>query len=374
MRDPRAKKLAEMIVNYSLKVQAGEKVLIEIFGPSSDLGIELIEAVHAAKALPFVQLRDQKVWRSWLLGGTAEQFAIAAESDRAFMEQMDGYVGLRGSDNINEYADVPSDKMALFDAHYSTPVHFEARVKGTRWVVLRYPNPAMAQLANMSTEGFEDFYYRVCTLDYAKMAEAMKPLVRLMEQTDRVRLVGPGTDLTFSIKGIPAIPCAGEINIPDGEVFTAPVRDSVNGVIRYNTPSPYRGYVFENIELHFENGKIITASANDTKRINEIFDTDEGARYIGEFSLGINPYVKEPMKDILFDEKIDGSFHFTPGNSYDTAYNGNRSAIHWDLVTIQRPEYGGGEVWFDDRLIRKDGRFVIPELEALNPEHLSEGE
>lgn len=371
MADARAQKLAKLIVEYSCAVKPGEKILIEMFGPSTDLGKEIVKATYQAGGMPFVHIREQRVWRDWLMEITEEQLHIASEVDRALMEKMDCYVGLRGSENINEYADVPSDKLALFDTFYGTPVHSEARVKGTRWCVLRYPNASMAQLANMSVEAFEDFYYQVCTLDYSRMKVAMNSLKQLMEQTDKVHIVGPGaTDLRFSIKGIPAVPCAGELNIPDGEVFTAPVRESVNGVIEFNTPSPYRGYVFENIRLTFENGKIIKAEANDTKRINHIFDADEGARYVGEFSFGLNPYIKEPMKDILFDEKIDGSFHFTPGNCYDEAYNGNHSSIHWDLVCIQRPEYGGGEIYFDDRLIRKDGRFVIPELDQLNPEHL----
>jgi aminopeptidase len=228
----------------------------------------------------------------------------------------------------------------------------------------------MAQLANTSTEAFEDFYFDVCNLDYAKMSEAMDPLVDLMNKTDVVQIKGPGTDLTFSIKDIPAIKCAGNYNIPDGEVFTAPVKDSVNGTITYNTPSPYQGYTFENVKLTFKDGKIVEATANDTDRINRIFDTDEGARYIGEFAIGVNPYILHPMQDILFDEKIDGSFHFTPGQCYDEAANGNKSAIHWDMVNIQRPDYGGGEMYFDGVLIRKDGRFVIPELDGLNPENL----
>jgi aminopeptidase len=228
----------------------------------------------------------------------------------------------------------------------------------------------MAQLAGQSTEAFEDFYFNVCTLDYGKMDRAMDALVSLMNETDRVTIMGPGTDLTFSIKDIPAIKCSGQMNIPDGEVFTAPVKDSINGVITYNTPSPYHGFTFENVSLTFRDGKIIDATANDTDRINEVFNTDEGARYVGEFAIGVNPYIQHPMKDILFDEKIDGSFHFTPGQAYDDAYNGNDSSIHWDLVNIQRPDYGGGEIWFDDVLIRKDGRFVVDSLLPLNPENL----
>jgi aminopeptidase len=235
---------------------------------------------------------------------------------------------------------------------------------------MRYPNASMAQLANMSTSKFEDFYFNVCNLDYAKMSLAMDPLQQLMNRIDRVRIVSPGTDISFSIKDIGSVKCCGKRNIPDGEVYTAPVRNSVNGIITYNTPSVHAGITFENISFRFENGKIVEASSNDSQRINEVLDTDEGARYIGEFSIGFNPHILKPMKDTLFDEKIDGSLHFTPGQAYEQADNGNRSAVHWDLVLIQRPEYGGGEIYFDDVLIRKDGRFVIPELEGLNPEHL----
>jgi aminopeptidase len=228
----------------------------------------------------------------------------------------------------------------------------------------------MAQLANTSLEAFENFYFDVCNLDYKKMSNAMDALVNLMQKTDIVRLKGIGTDLTFSIKGIPAIKCAGEMNIPDGEVFTAPVKDSVNGKITYNTPAIYQGFTFENICFEFKNGKIINATSNDTQRLNKILDTDEGSRYIGEFSFGVNPYITKPMKDGLFDEKISGSIHLTPGSCYDEAPNGNKSSIHWDLVYIQTPEYGGGEIYFDDKLIRKDGKFVVDELLPLNPENL----
>ena len=286
------------------------------------------------------------------------------------MEKMDCYVAVRGSDNVTELADVPSEKMHLFDTYYQTPVHHDIRVKKTRWVVLRYPNSAMAQLANTSVEAFEEFYFKVCNLDYSKMGEAMKSLIAFMNRTDRVKIVGPGTDLSFSIKNIPAVPCAGDRNIPDGEVYTAPVRNSINGTLSYNAPAVFQGVTFENIFFRFENGKIVEAKSNDTARLNSILDTDEGARYIGEFAIGVNPYIIKPMKDTLFDEKIMGSFHFTPGNCYEEAPNGNSSAIHWDLVCIQTPEYGGGEIYFDDVLIRKDGRFVVEELECLNPENL----
>ncbi len=285
---------------------------------------------------------------------------------------MDAFIGVRGDDNSAELSDVPEDKLDMYSKLYSSPVHHDIRVPKTKWVVLRYPTPSMAQSAHQSLESFENFYFNVCNMDYKKMSDAMDKLVDLMNETDKVHIKGEGTDLTFSIKGIPAVKCDGICNIPDGEVYTAPVKDSINGTLSYNTPSEYNSFTFDNVCLKFKDGKIIEATANDNERINKIFDTDEGARYIGEFAIGVNPYITKPMNNILFDEKIMGSFHFTPGNCYEDANNKNKSAIHWDLVCIQTPEYGGGEIYFDDVLIRKDGLFVLEELKCLNPDNLKE--
>ncbi len=369
--DQRIQKLAHNLIFHSVKAQPGENVYIHHFGPSTrELARQLVKETYAAGAIPFVHYTDTRLQREILLNCTEAQLTLMAEIDGLEMSKMDCYIGVRGSDNIAELSDIPEENMALYERCYQDPVHGQIRVPKTKWVVLRYPNDSMAQLSNTSLEAFEDFYFDVCTLDYSKMGKAMEALVALMNRTDRVRITGPGTDLRFSIKGIPAIPCAGSMNIPDGEVFTAPVRDSVNGTITYNTPSVLQGFTYEQVSLTFENGKIINAAANDTARINKVFDTDEGARYVGEFAIGVNPYITKPMKDILFDEKIMGSIHFTPGRCYDEAPNGNASSIHWDLVLIQTPEWGGGSIYFDEVLIRKDGRFVIPELECLNPENL----
>ena len=369
--DQRLQKLANNLVNYSVKVQKGDKVWINYIGEDTeDLARALVKEVYAAGGMPFPHFESQRVHRELLMGCNDEQLRIMCETDSAMMSQMDCFIGVRAADNASELSDVPAEKLSLYNRLYSSPVHHGIRVPKTRWVVLRYPTDAMAQLMDSSFEQFEDFYYNVCNLDYEKMGRAMQNLVDLMNKTDKVRLVAKGTDLSFSIKGIPAIACDGHMNIPDGEVYTAPVKDSVNGVITYNAPSRYEGFTYEGVCLTFENGKIVKATANDDERINRVFDTDEGARYVGEFAIGVNPYITKPMKEILFDEKISGSIHFTPGMCYDDAPNGNKSAIHWDLVLIMTPEYGGGEIWFDDVLIRKDGRFVIPELECLNPENL----
>lgn len=370
MRDPRIETLARNLITYSVDLQKGEKVLIENFGLQRELVTALVQEAYRAGGLPFVLLKDHQVDRSLLMGANEEQLTMIATYEAQVMSEMDAYIGLRAGDNISELSDVPGEKLALHGKTVGTKVHREIRVPKTKWVVLRYPSPSMAQLANTSTEAFENFYFDVCNLNYSKMDKAMDALVTLLDRTDKVQIKGPGTDLTFSVKGIPSVKCAGLRNIPDGEVYTAPVRDSIKGTITYNTPSPYQGFTFEGIRFTFENGKIVDATANDKERITEILNTDEGARYIGEFAIGVNPFIKQPMKDILFDEKIDGSFHFTPGQCYEEASNNNHSAIHWDIVMIQRVEYGGGEIYFDDVLIRKDGRFVLPELDALNPENL----
>lgn len=370
MRDPRLQQLAHNLVSYSIRVQPGEKVLVEMIGSERELVKCVIEEIYKHGGQPFIELTDRGVERTLLSGASDEQIRAWTAYDLQRMEIMDAYIGIRSGDNANELSDVPNEQMKLYEQLYRQPIHSERRVKHTKWVVLRYPNPSMAQSANMSTEAFEDFYFNVCNLDYSQMSQAMDSLVQYMNRTDKVRIVSPGTDLSFSIKDIPAIKCDGRLNIPDGEVFTAPVIDSVNGMITFNTPSVYSGMTFENIMLRFEDGKIVEASSNQTARLNEILDSDDGSRFIGEFSLGFNPHIQYPMKDILFDEKIDGSLHFTPGQAYEEADNGNRSSIHWDLVLIQRTEFGGGEIYFDDVLIRKDGRFVVDELKGLNPESL----
>jgi len=371
MFDPRQKKLADLIINYSTRMQKGENILIEAFDVYGGLVTELVRAAHAAGARPFVSVRSNELIGEMIKSATPEQLNLWAEVDRNRMSKMHAYVGLRAAHNASELADVPSDKMQQYMQLYQQPVHLDQRVRFTRWVVLRYPTASMAQMANMSTDSFEQFYYDVCTLDYRKMSDAMQPLKDLMDRTDKVHVKSPGTDLRFSIKGIGSVKCDGRINIPDGECYSAPVKETVEGTIAYNTPSLYQGATYENIRFTFEKGRIVKAESSDTARMNKVLDTDPGARYVGEFSLGFNPYIHVPMKDTLFDEKIAGSLHLTPGNAYETADNGNRSGVHWDIVLIQTPAHGGGEIWFDGRLIRKDGLFVVPELEGLNPQNLT---
>jgi len=365
MHDPRVDALARQLVRYSTSLKKGEKVLIDLYDVPDAVGVALIRETRAKGALPFLKVNHSRLTREMLRGAEDAQYAILAKHQLAEMKDMDAYIAVRGSHNIAETSDVAAERMRTAMKHLR-PV-MDHRVKKTKWCVLRWPTPSMAQQAGMSTEAFEDFYFDVCLLDYKALVPAMNALKKLMDRTDRVEIKGPGTDLRFSIKDIPAIVCGGTYNIPDGEVFTAPVKDSVEGVIQYNTPTIYQGIPFDAVRLEFSKGKIVKADAGArTKQLNKILDSDAGARYIGEFALGFHPAIREPMRDILFDEKIAGSFHFTPGQAYEDADNGNRSQVHWDLVNIQRKDYGGGEIRFDGKLIRKDGKFLPKALEKLN--------
>jgi aminopeptidase len=366
MKDNRNTVLAKSLIDYSVKLEPGQILYLEIKGVATlELGKEIIKFAAEKGGVPFWFYNDESILRQFLQTAGEKQMKILSDYHLDMMKKASAYIGLRGSDNPFDLADIDSKQKERFQKIFYKPVHLEERVKRTNWCVLRFPNNAMAQLAETSQEKFEDFYYDVCCLDYAKMSMAMDPLVELMDKTDRVHIKSPGTDLTFSIKDINVVKCDGTRNIPDGEVYTAPVRESINGTITYNTPSLHEGVVYNGISFTFKDGKIIKATSTSFEdKLNKVLDTDENARYVGEFSIGVNPFVLHPMKDTLFDEKIRGSIHLTPGCCYDEAPNGNISAIHWDLVLIQRKDYGGGEIYFDDDLIRKDGVFTDPKLEA----------
>jgi len=357
-----------LLVEYSTRLKKGERVLLDLIDVPDEFGVELIRAARTVAAIPILSVRHTRLNRELLRATNDAHATLERDLELFRMKKVQAYIALRGSANANENADVPSDRMALY-SRITRPV-LNYRVNKTRWCVLRWPSPSMAQGAAMSTEAFENLYFEVCTMDYARMARAMVPLERRMKRANRVQIKAPGTDLSFSIKGIGAKMCKGDRNIPDGEVFSCPVKNSINGSIQFNTPTLYAGARFENVRLEFKDGKVVKASSNNTKRLNEILDTDAGARYAGEFSLGFNPHILNPMCDILFDEKIAGSLHLTPGQAYEECDNGNRSAVHWDLVLIQRREWGGGEIWFDGELIRKDGVFIPKDLKPLNPANL----
>lgn len=360
MNDNRITKLAELVLNHSVQIKEGETLYIEWKGNyTTEFVEELIRQTVLRGATPFWVFHDDKLLRAAVEKASSAQMIQYAKLHTQLMDSSQCYVAINGSDNPFEMSTVPSKQGDMFAKLFAKPVHLDRRIKNTRWCVLRWPSLAMAQLAGMPHKEFTDFYFDTCLVDYKEMSKKMDPIAKLMAKTDKVRIVAPDTDLTFSIKNIPVVKCDGHLNIPDGEIYTAPVADSINGTIKFNSPALYRGAIFTNIKMTFKNGlaEKITCDGDD-RGLNNIFSLDEGTRRCGEFAVGLNPKITRPMKDSLFDEKIDGSIHMAMGQCYENAENGNRSAIHWDLVLIQTPAYGGGELYFDGKLIRKDGKFL----------------
>ncbi|GGN97728.1 aminopeptidase [Saccharibacillus kuerlensis] len=368
MTDPRLQQLARTVVHYSASVRPGEKVLIRAMDVhDADILAPFIDEIHAAGGLAFIDYNDYAVNRRMMLGGSEEQFRIDAAVKLEQMKQVDAVLVVLGENNVSEYADVPAAKRDAYRKWYKPILNEQIKKK---WILFNFPTKAYAQLAEMSTEAYTQFLYDTCTMDYSRMSAAMDPLTELLNATNRVRIVAPDTDLSFSVQGMPAIKCDGKVNLPDGEVYTAPVRDSVEGTITFNTRASYLGQSFNAVSLTFEKGRIVSCLSDNNIKLNELLDTDEGARYIGEFAIGTNPYVNRIMNDIGFDEKINGSLHFALGQAYENANNGNVSDIHWDIVLLLKEEFGGGEIYFDDVLVSKNGRFVIDSLVGLNPENL----
>lgn len=360
------KELASLIVNYSIRVEKDEKVLITTQSMETREFISyLIDEIYKNGGVPCLKINDPILGAKLTEGNNDARIKLLKKIQENEVELFDSFINIRYATNDYENKNA-SGEMSKKLSQALLPSS-DVRVNQRKWVLLNYPSLLDSYKAKMTSREFMKFALNVMTVNYEEMGKLIKPLKKLMDKTDKVRIVSPGTDLTFSIKGMGSIPCVGEMNIPDGELYSAPVKTSVNGTITYNTPSPYQGRVYNHVSLEFKDGKIIHATCDeDNEKLNEIFDTDEGARYVGEFSLGFNPEILYPMGDILYDEKILGSIHFTPGQAYKDCYNGNDSGIHWDMVLIQREDYGGGEIYFDDVLIRKNGMFVLDELKPLN--------
>ncbi len=361
------KALARKILNFSCELKEDQNVMLQLIGLNG-IGLmrALVETAREMNAHPFIQINDTDIQRLLVEKGDRDFWKKQAQADQLpLMKQMDAFVGIRASQNIYEQSEAGKEANDAYSEEFLKPVHFKERVNNTNWVVLRYPSPAFAMNAKMPTEKFKEFYYKACLLDYSQLAEAMKPLEERLRNTDMIRLKGEGTDIEFSVKDQNWIPCFGKRNIPDGELFSSPILSSVDGHITY-AASVYQGKPFDFVKLEVRDGVVIDFDSSNNEQLEEILDTDAGARQFGEFSFGLNPIIEKPMYDILFDEKIYGSNHLTLGNDYEIAPNGNESNIHWDLVCI------GADVYLDGEKIREGRKFITDDLQGLNPENLIE--
>jgi aminopeptidase len=360
--------IADLIAGHSLKIKPGEKFLIDATDDCDDLIIAAVKSAQKKGGLPFVLHQSSRVRRAWLMGITDEQLASWYENMYRLRKEMDCILTIRSQNNGFELADVPLEAVRKF-AGMAIRLGKEARKPTLRTSLIRYPTDSFAQQCGMSTEACEEFFFNVCSMDYQVLHQEMEPLKAALDRANQVRILSPGTDISFSIEGLKCSISAGTWNIPDGETAMKIVRESVDGTIAYNIPSNHQGFVFRDIKLTFKKGQVVGIEANDAKRMEAILDTDVGARYIGEFAIGVNPYLRRPIIDTLFDEKMAGSLHFTPGG---TDAEGRESSVHWDIVLSHLSEYGGGEIYLDGKLWRKDGLFVDDALKRLNPDTLLE--
>ncbi len=371
------KNLAKQFLGQAVQAKSGESIWIEYQGAvGQNMALTCANYIKSIGGNPFMIDAGADALRQVFdaaerSGDRDGYFQSEGQKLLEKMKSMQGYIRICDRHDV-ENADFNPDDMMDYRRLMMKDVT-DHRVKHTRWLVVDSPTPEFAASCRMSESEFEQFYYNACMADYGRMHEAVKPLEDLMTRGKHVHITGEDTDIQFSIENIPAQQCTGKHNIPDGECFTAPVKDSVNGKILYG-PSSYLGIRFPWIKLECEDGRVVNALSDGdglTKKLNHILDTDAGARYFGEFAIAFNPMVTQPVGSILFDEKIAGSFHLTPGQCYeDIAPNGNKSAVHWDMVKIQRPEFGGGDIVIDGELIRRDGVFVRDDLLGLNPENL----
>ncbi len=366
------KKLIDVLFDHSLKIKEGEWLLIEGTGTCAlPLMEELMHEAHKRGVRPFYRISDGRLNEVYIRSADEEMLKTDQQAQLTLMEKIDCWIGIRGIENIYALKNVDEKSLLLYNQMITEPVHLNVRTK-KRWVLLNYPSPSLAQSTKMTTREYEELWLKSSALNYSRLRELAAPLEELFEKTDQVHIKSSRMDFKLSISGMPYELCVGEKNIPDGEIFTAPVLDTPSGEYFCQATNFHSGNEWSGIRFKFEKGKVVeidceTGNVNKLRRL--IFDTP-GAQYIGEFALGFNPYIRNPSADGLFTEKVAGSFHTALGNSYEDCGNGNKSPIHWDIVNILTPEFGGGEIYFDGVLIQKDGKFVLPELEVLNPDKL----
>jgi len=360
-------KIFKLLVSHSLKLKKNENVFIESINIPEDILVLLVKVINDRKAIPFLNLKCDKIIREIALSQGGNYFHELKKNELCVLKKMDAYIGIRSSLNNNELSDLTDYKIKIIYKNYYEPVHLKYRNNKLKSVFIRIPNESYASQGNVSTEMLALQFYKSCLYDYKKLNILLEPFVKLLKKSDKIKIIGPGkTDLQFSIKKMPVIKCTGEKNIPDGELDTVPVLNSVNGRIEFNVITTYAGNTFHFINLDISRGKIINFQTSNDKKFSQIISIDNGAKYFGEFAFALNNKVKFPINDILNDEKMKGTIHLALGNAYTHCDNGNRSSIHWDLILDQRLEKGGGEIYIDDVLVRKNGKFILKELKEID--------
>lgn len=356
MNDPRWQHLADILVNYSTGVKKGERVLITMMETET---FPLAKAVYAATVkaggLPFVEFQSAYLERDLMRLGSDEQVDWVCEMQAKGMEWADAYIGLRGARNPNEFSDIEANKIA---GHKRSMGKISSmRNDLTRWVLIRVPNESFAQQASTSLEEMMSFFFNATLRDWESESIRWQEICNHFQSYETVRITGRETDITFSTKGRIYEVADGHKNMPDGEIFTAPVDDSAEGSIYFEFPGVYMGLLVEGIRLEFRKGEVVNASAEKNEDLlHQLLAMDEGARRLGEFGVGLNYGIDRFAYDILYDEKIGGTIHLALGRAYAENKGVNKSALHWDIVKDLREI---GQIFLDGKLILENGIFLI---------------
>ncbi|HET7578844.1 MAG TPA: aminopeptidase [Bacillales bacterium] len=353
MADPRVEKLADILVNHSVEVQKGDRVLIMGSSEAAPLIREVYRKVLRQGARPETQISIPGLSRIWADEAGEEQLKDI-EVMEWLIKHVDAFINIPASSNTKEMTGVDSQKMQLAQEAFQ-PVQKYVMSGKVRGVVTEFPTNAAAQDAEMPLEAYEDFVYGATNIDYAEMKESMDEASEHFNKAKKVRIVAEGTDVTVDIEGREAIVANGKRNVPDGEFFFTPNHLKTEGTIYYDWPAVYGGREVQGIRLTFKEGKIVEFSAEKGQDfLEKTLNMDEGSRYLGELGIGTNFGITKPTKSVLFDEKIGGSIHMAVGAAYEEP--GNQSAIHWDMVKNLK---NGGEIYLDGKLVQKDGKWVF---------------
>ncbi len=354
--DIRIEKIAKILVDYSTEVKENDRVLIRTSPLAKDLALEVYKQCLLKGAYPWIRCELPGQTYIFYKYANEKQLKWFPEHEYEEIKRTDVYILIAGEHNTRELTNIDSSRISL-RMKVLKPI-LDYRVEKTRWVIFDYPTEALAQEAEMSLEEFKDFVFNACLLDWREMSKRLNIIKDKMKKVDKVRIVGEKTDLEFSIKGRNIIVADGKHNMPDGEVFTSVIEDSVNGRIFFDMPAVKMGQIVENIYLEFKNGVVVRYNAEKNKHfLEKMINTDIGSKRIGEFGIGLNYNIKRAVKNILFDEKIGGTIHLALGRGYKETGSKNDSAIHWDLIKDMRKK--GSKIYFDDEIVFEDGKWLL---------------
>ena len=354
--DKRWKQLGDLLVNYSLAVKPGQKVMIAMTEAETyPLALAAYEACIKSGAYPQVQFLSEEFNRLVLKFGSRKQIDWVPEIEAYGMQWADVYLGLRGAHNLAAFWDVAGDKLSALRRAMGTLSTM--RWEKTRWCLVRVPNAALAHQAGVDEQTITDMFFDASLQDWPALRAKWQQWADLLGQGRHVRVVGRDTDLSFSVEGRSWEVFDGKLNMPDGEIATSPVETTVDGQIYFEFPGVLGGRLVDDIRLRWENGRLVEAlSSSNQDFLQTVVGTDPGASLIGEFAFGTNPAIKHFCRDILLDEKIGGTLHIALGRAYSSTGGTNQSAIHWDIVKDVRQ---AGRVYLDDRLIFENGNMLL---------------